>query len=167
MRKSALEGNHTVGDSQVERARALLAQELRAGKQAPGSTISVKATAAALRMSGTPVREALERLVGEGLVTASPARGGFSVPRLSPRDLGSHHLLCAVLLEGALREARSVVKAIAPEPEGDLSDPANFVEAAMHRAVGPSGNDPLAAALRRTHAVLAPYRMVEPLVLPD
>lgn len=56
------------GTSQVERVRRHVLDELRTGILRPGSAISVQDEAVALRTSATLVREALERLVGEGIL---------------------------------------------------------------------------------------------------
>jgi hypothetical protein len=70
-----------------------------------------------LRVSATPVREALSRLSGEGLVEEHRGRG-FSAPRLDPADLGSLHNLHGVYIATALiwREGRQE-RVILSKPE--------------------------------------------------
>jgi DNA-binding GntR family transcriptional regulator len=62
-------------------AEAIAATELRAaiirGDLAPGAKIRQEATAAELGVSLIPLREALNRLAGEGIVTYLPQRGYF------------------------------------------------------------------------------------------
>lgn len=60
--------------------------EILTGGLAPGSPISEAERAAALGISRTPVREALQSLAVEGLVDVFPKRGTF-VARLSARDV--------------------------------------------------------------------------------
>lgn len=74
-----------------------LRRRLREGELGPGSKITAKEVADGLRLSPTPVREALSRLAGEGLLEEH--RGdGFFVPELSAADIAvlygiSDHLL--------------------------------------------------------------------------
>jgi DNA-binding transcriptional MocR family regulator len=94
-----------------------LRSDLRNGVLAPGSPMVVMDLAKTLRVSATPVREALSRLSGEGLVEEHRGRG-FSAPRLDPADLGSLHNLHGVYIATALiwREGRQE-RVILSKPE--------------------------------------------------
>lgn len=81
----------------------------------PGDSISEADRAAALGISRTPVREAIQRLAAEGLVETFPKRGTL-VARLSPRDVRESF---------ELREAvEGMCAKLAAErrSEGDLAD---------------------------------------------
>lgn len=70
----------------------------------PGSPLRVQHLSARLDAGPTPVREALWRLSGEGLVSVEPQRG-FRVATLTRHDLQSLALLCHVTEPAALRQA--------------------------------------------------------------
>ncbi|WP_454624686.1 GntR family transcriptional regulator [Bradyrhizobium cenepequi] len=68
----------------------------------PGTQLSISKLSESLRVSPTPIREALAHLHGEGLVTWNPNRGYF-VPEITATEMVSlAYLLCA-LVESALR----------------------------------------------------------------
>lgn len=64
-----------------ERVYLELKRDLLAGNL-PISRLPISHLALRYHASATPIREALLRLVGEGLVALNPA-GGFALPRLS------------------------------------------------------------------------------------
>lgn len=71
----------------------------------PGTRLESARLAALLMVSATPVRDSLNRLLGEGLVVLHPGLG-FLVPRLLEQDVRDlltcqHHLLCHAL-QGAI-----------------------------------------------------------------
>lgn len=70
-------------DSLTDLAYARLRQALMSGVFAPGQRITARATAAALGMSMTPLREAMGRLVAERALAVDSARTAI-VPVLSP-----------------------------------------------------------------------------------
>jgi DNA-binding GntR family transcriptional regulator len=61
--------------SLAERAYATLEERIVTAKLAPGTVLSEQALASDLGIGRTPVREALQRLANEGLVTVLPRRG--------------------------------------------------------------------------------------------
>lgn len=85
-----------------------LGQYARCGTFAPGSPIVIVEEARRLRLSTTPVREALAYLCGQGLIERAPA-GGYLAPRLDVtlvRDRFAFRLHCltfALDLAGAVR----------------------------------------------------------------
>lgn len=149
--------------SRVMEARAHVLRSIRAGL-APGAAVSVKDTASALRISHTPVREAMERLVGEGLLTATQDRHGFAVPLLTVRDVAGLHALFGLLLDGL-----SPLASASPEPAGELdhSDGVSAVEWAVSDACRIGRPAMIAAAVRTTDLRLSCYRRVEPAIVPD
>jgi len=74
-----------------------LRRRLREGDLEPGSRITAKEVAEGLRLSPTPVREALSRLAGEGLLEERRGDGLF-VPELSATDVAGLYRLSEQLL---------------------------------------------------------------------
>src|SRR5205085_3982858 len=72
--------------SAVDRAVEALRQAIMSGKLAGGERLSQESVAAALKMSRTPVREALQRLERDGLVSVE-GRRGLVVARVTDADL--------------------------------------------------------------------------------
>lgn len=72
--------------SQVERAMEALRLAVVRGDYGPGDRLKEADVAAALRMSRTPIREALRRLAGEGIVEYEANRGAV-VPRWSRHEV--------------------------------------------------------------------------------
>jgi len=80
-----------------DRVYRALKTEYLAGEFSLGERLELQPAADRLRSSKTPVREAIHRLIGEGLVEADPG-GGFRIWRPAPADLAelygwNHHLL--------------------------------------------------------------------------
>lgn len=134
----------------------------------------ITALARNLRLSATPVREALSRLAGEGLV--EDRRGmGFFAWRLDAVDLIELYHLQAAYLAGALADFqhRSISLACAGELrtfDAPLCDGDSLTirwEAAFENIVADARN----SALARVHGLLAdrlaPARHIEPAVLGD
>src|SRR5438105_3225610 len=81
-----------------------LRQRIVEGEFAPGQRLRSDALATALKVSRTPVREALRKLEAEGLVGLSP-RGGLIVQELSEDDLNEIFLIREALEGQAARLA--------------------------------------------------------------
>jgi DNA-binding Lrp family transcriptional regulator len=152
-------------ESQVIRARLHLLNELRSGTRLPGAPISVKDTAMALKLSHTPVREALARLAGEGVVVTAGERNGFAVPRLGARGVIEYHAMLAMLLDGILRDP--VDRAAPPRYDGVNGNPVAMMESLIAWIIADFGNAPVIHAVWRIGTVLAPYRRMEPAVIAD
>jgi DNA-binding GntR family transcriptional regulator len=88
----------------VERATAILREEVLAGDLLPGSRIPIEETAQRLQMSPIPVREALRGLASEELVVAVPQHG-YRVSQLTRADLEDLFRLRATLDVLAVRLA--------------------------------------------------------------
>jgi DNA-binding GntR family transcriptional regulator len=78
-------------DSIPERIAAQLREGIIAGRPAPGEPLREVEVARQLKVSRGPVREALQRLVQEGLLEAQPARGVF-VRQLAADDIEDLYL---------------------------------------------------------------------------
>lgn len=72
--------------SRADRAHRELRRLITRAEVPPGERLAEVAIAEWLGISRTPVREALQRLQREGLVTRG-SRGGFTVAGLAPRDV--------------------------------------------------------------------------------
>ena len=104
------------------RAYSAIRSDLVTGRRKPGSQIRVDETARSLRISPTPVREALAMLTGERLVRGT-RRQGYFVPQPTASDLvelytlSEMHLLAAVWLQSAGQRSRAVeVELCGPRP---------------------------------------------------
>jgi hypothetical protein len=143
-----------------------LRRRLREGDLEPGARITAKEVAEGLRLSPTPVREALSRLAGEGLL--EERRGdGFFVPELSAADVAVLYGLSEQLLlmsQGAGRPAR--LDARAPEPPAD-EDPVRSVERLFLAWIGESASRVIVDAYRSAAIRLAPVRRREVVLIDD
>jgi DNA-binding GntR family transcriptional regulator len=85
--------------SDGQRVALILREAIRRGALRPGMRLVQRDIAAALSVSRIPVRDALQTLLAEGLVTASG--GGLLVTELTPEDVEELYSL-RLLLEPAL-----------------------------------------------------------------
>ncbi len=90
--------------SVVDQVHAELLERIVVGELAPGSPLRQEALAAELGVSRTPLREALARLVSEGLVEFVPNRGA-TVARRDATDMEQAWRARLVLEPGAARLA--------------------------------------------------------------
>ena len=105
-RQLELERPRLLTDVVGERIReAIVAGDLKLGEQ-----VSEAQLAARMGVSKTPVREALVRLQGQGLVQVHPQRGTF-VFRLTPEQVGQLCRFRAMVETEALREAMEADRA--------------------------------------------------------
>jgi DNA-binding GntR family transcriptional regulator len=81
-----------------------LREAILTGRYAPGTRLVQEELAEAFGMSRIPLREALRRLEGEGLVVISPNRGAIVRP-LAPKDVVDLYELRLALESLALRRA--------------------------------------------------------------
>lgn len=148
-----------------EAALAALRARLRDGQLPPGSRIAASPVAASLHLSATPVREALCRLAGEGLVEER-RRQGFFVRTLSGVDVADLYrmALAQLLILSAGDRGRRL-----PDPEtgSSATGPVPAVEAFFLAWVGAAGSRTLIETYRIVSTQLGPVRRVEPLVFDD
>jgi DNA-binding GntR family transcriptional regulator len=115
------------------------------GKLRPGTFIRLDETAAELGVSITPVREALLKLRGEGMVQLEPHRGHVVVP-LTRHDVDDIFWLQATI-------AREVAAAAADHiTEGEI-DELDRMNTALEGAVGSGDADTIAAMEFAFHRV--------------
>lgn len=156
-------------------ALADLRRRLRAGAFPVDSRLAAAELAAELGLSPTPVREALSRLAGEGLLEDRRGLGVF-VRRLGRRDIAALYRLNLTHLGLALEEAEPAVAdpaaATGPAPAIDLAaaavaDPVAATDGLFARWVAARAPRSLALAYGRVADQLAPVRRLEPQVLAD
>jgi len=99
--------------SLVDRVSHAVRRGILEGRLRPGEMLSISDLAADLRVSPSPVREALQRLSGEGLVTLRPARTAI-VAALDLEDLREIYRLRGLI------EVDAVGKAAPKLTEADL-----------------------------------------------
>ena len=143
-----------------------LRRRLRDGVLEPGARVTAKDVADGLKLSPTPVREALSRLAGEGLLEEH--RGdGFFVPELSAADVIVLYRLSEQLLlisQGATRAQRRDVRIPEAVPgEG----PIRAVERLFVAWVSESSSRVTLESYRTVATRLAPVRRREAHLLDD
>lgn len=146
-----------------------LREELRSGTHPAGARLTANDIAERLSLSQTPVREALSRLAGEGLL--QDRRGqGFFVPRLGELDLAILFRLQLELLLIACELDRPSVSG--PDLDRLMAidrtlQPRDIPLASerLFRVVAAAASSPLARHLGRLHDQLAAVRAAEPYVL--
>lgn len=89
-------GDNPKNTSHGGKAYAILRSRIRTGELHPGDVISENSTAADMGMSRTPVREAMLRLMHEGLLSVLPNRG-FLVATFSVNDVEEMYTIREVL----------------------------------------------------------------------
>lgn len=137
--------------SLVDRASHAVRQAILDGRLRPGQTLSISRLAAELGASPSPVREALQRLAGQGLVQLRAGRTAVVAP-LALEDLREIYRTRVLLEVDAVRRA-------APHLTPAQLELANQSFDAL--AVGSVGTDGFWKSHRRFHSVL-----MEPVLTP-
>jgi len=158
------------------RALARLRSDLRSGAFAPGQALTIVELARALNLSPTPVREALSRLAGEGLVEDRRGHGYFSW-RMDTLDLVELFDLDALHVGAALQVLGQGPATERPDPSLDLrlagiedgvappEATAAMTEILCAHIMDLGGGQALSACQARLSDRLGPARRIEPLVL--
>ena len=134
-----------------DRVYAALKAQLLEGIWPPGARLEPGAIGEDLLASVTPVRDALHRLVGEGLVEA-PRHDGFWVPVLTEVQLRGLYRWNGDLAALALRRQRDASPATMNDPDPD----------ALFLTIARSADNPeLVRAVAAGNDRLAPFRAVE------
>ena len=105
---------HKETQSLVDRVTDVVRQSIIDGRLSPGETVSISDLATDLGVSHSPVREALQRLSGQGLVELRPARTAVVAP-LALDDLEEIYRLCK------LNEVDAVTRACPDLTDDDIS----------------------------------------------
>ncbi|MDK2769711.1 MAG: GntR family transcriptional regulator [Sphingomonas sp.] len=144
----------------MERSYATLKRMLREGRYAPGARLEANRLAEELGVSMTPVRDVLQRLVGEHLVEAS-AGEGFHVPRLSEAGLRDLYEWHSALVLMAVRTARNPLVIDEPDDETIAGRTALLFERIGEMAP----NREIRLAISSVGDRLHPFRFIESEVL--
>lgn len=151
-------------------ALAALRQRLRDGVDAPGAALPINLIAAELKLSPTPVREALSRLAGEQVVEKrGPA---YTRPQLDSLTLAELYALRLLYLSAAMAGAvdRRVRRRLLPprepfEAAASLAlrpqDPGEVIEALFLEIVLRADDLILGQAYQRAANRLAPFQAQE------
>ncbi|MDZ4372344.1 MAG: GntR family transcriptional regulator [Phenylobacterium sp.] len=132
-----------------------------AGRFGWGEPLVATALAEELRLSPTPVREALARLAGEGVLEHRPGRGYFA-PSPTASDIADLYELHRRLTHWALDVAPATAARLVQEP----SPPDLRLEILYATIAASAGADILTRAHRRVMLQLRPVRAVEAVVRP-
>lgn len=149
-----------------ERVYAALKTELGSDRFRPGDALEPAQLADRFNSSVTPVRDALHRLVGEGLV-AAPRSDGFRVPIVT--EVGLRHLYAwnQWLLLKALSERSEASRQTPSAPDVAGIAEGLDTERLFLTIVARTGNSEHLAALTRVNDQLRSIRQVEALLLDD
>src|ERR1700720_2400274 len=110
----------SLAESLTEQAYRLIEEQIVTLRLKPGDILSEQMLSASFRIGRTPIREALQRLAREGLVTILP-RKGVLVSDINPRNQllllevrrELERLLCRAGAERATRQQRETMREIA------------------------------------------------------
>lgn len=157
-------------------ALGMLRGRLRDGAYVLGEPLTIVDLARDMGLSPTPVREALSRLAGEGLVQDRRGRGYFAW-RLDVADLVELYALNLLHLIGALAGDQGPIIRHAPRTwaqatlgenlaeAGPLRGLAIFSELLFDRVIAEGGNRALVNSYQSVADRLGPARLAEPDVL--
>lgn len=160
-----------------DRAYAAIRDAVTSLRLAPGRSVSVGELADWLKMSRTPVRDALQRLQHEGLIRSMP-RKGLEVTQLTARGAAELYemqealeaMAARLAAERASPEARRQIVEACREMGRLVEQPEAWAraDAAYHAAVLEAAAN---VALRRASEALAPqlqrFRVIAALNLPE
>ena len=138
-----------------------LRRSLAEGRIPNGATIGIADTAQTFRTSVTPVREALARLTGEGVLRGT-RRLGFTRPRLDASELTELYTFHEALLVSALRLSKNRLVVTAAE-----GLPTRSAEHVFQAVMTAARNRPLARARGLAALSLTGYAGAEAQVLRD
>lgn len=147
-----------------ERVYRALKAELGRGRFRPGDPLEPAVLSGELNASITPVRDALHRLVGEGLVEA-PRGDGFRAPLMTEVALRHLYGWNQWLLTGALREGGGL-RAVISVPDVELEHEAP-IEPLFARIACLSSNPEHVLAVLGASDRLRGVRQVEPDIVGD
>jgi DNA-binding GntR family transcriptional regulator len=148
----------------MERSYSALKAQLREGIHPPGYRLEANRIADEFGVSITPIRDALNRLVGEELVVASSGEG-FHVPRLSEADLRDLYEWHSALIVMATRTIRSLPEVELVGEAITAASPAEAASACFSLLAERVPNGELRAAILNAGDRLHPFRLAEDVVL--
>lgn len=139
-------------------------QRSEQGVYTPGSPVVILDEARRLRLSTTPVREALAWLCGEGLIERAPF-GGYLASRIDAalvRDRFAFRLHCLTVSLDLVEAVRD-----RDEPIASSASPGARLGEHLARLVRGAGNQVLTEAFERVGRQLLPLREAEHRILHD
>ena len=148
----------------LEPACKKLKHMLMEGVWPPGEKLEALRLADELGISMTPVRDCLNRLVGERLVDMKPGEG-YRVPRISEKTLRDMLAVNVALIELALVYRSEEWSELELEPE--TSSYADRVGSFFDFMASLSGNVIIMETVRSLNERMHAVRMKEPVVIPD
>ncbi|MEN4904639.1 GntR family transcriptional regulator [Luteimonas sp. TWI1416] len=143
-----------------------LKRALRAGRYAPGEHLDVAALADEYGVSGVPIRAALQRLLGEGLIE-DHQREGMHVPLLDESELRQRYEWMQRL---TMMACDMHVRPTAPAPSAPAPDSTNIATQtwALFDSIAEAIDlKDMRAAIRLTNDRLAPIRHAKIDLLPN
>jgi DNA-binding transcriptional MocR family regulator len=147
-----------------------LRERLQEGAYPPGARITAVDVADELGLSTTPVREALSRLAGQGLLEDRRGQGYF-VTRLSATDVADlYRMSLAALLisqEPHRSSRRPPMASVEPDPLAKPVGAVRKVETLFWGWAAEAGSRVLFSTFRILQIQLGPVRRIEPLVFED
>lgn len=149
-----------------ETALASLVEAVQTGRLRGGEPVIVTEEAQRLRLSTTPVREALARLNGEGLVERA-VTGGYVVARSDAAAVRDRYALRAHYLAIAVGFTRETLGDLVAPPLAPPSSTAPAVDRLFHSLVRGAGNVALTAAFDQLARHLELLKRSEALLFPD
>jgi DNA-binding transcriptional ArsR family regulator len=149
---------------------ATLRRRFREGEWIEGQPLPVGELAEQCGVSATPIREALSRLAGEGLVEDRRGRG-YHARRLDGVDLAdlyrSQHLLAHIAARSGDCLATAPPPRVKPAPQEFFDDPVSAWESLFEALMRQANAGFLLAEQRRLADLLAPARRLEPQMLEE
>jgi DNA-binding GntR family transcriptional regulator len=155
-----------------DRTYPLIKSQLLSGAWRPGERIDVALLSKDFSASAIPVREVLQRLVGERLLELVPG-GGFAVPDLGEKALWDLYAWHGQLVRFALRHrgpnppeppATAILEALDPDDEDGIVDATEAIFMAIAKG---SDNDEHAIAIAAIGERLRRFRRLEPRLIKD
>lgn len=150
------------------RAYLRLKSDIVAGRFSPANLLVERKIAAEYDMSIVPLRDAAQRLLGEGLIEAAPG-GGYRLPVVSEaglKDLYAWHCALIGLALKHQREERSRETVSTRPPAALPIELEPWAATGLFRSLGDAtGAGELARAISSANDRLHPARLVEGLVL--
>lgn len=149
------------------RVHAFIKRQILQGVWPPVHTLNLREIAEISGTSVLPVRDALQRLVGEGLVETR-ASGGFCTPVFSAGDIGHLYAWHGDLIALVLRACGDMATASAPHCDGNEADRSEIADRAANFfiALGAASPNPEhLQAIRAAGERLHPVRLCEDMVL--
>jgi hypothetical protein len=142
-----------------DRVYGEIRRRVLSGSWIPGQRIDLPHLADALGASTTPVRDALNRMVGERLLTTGFG-DGFAMPAMTEPDLHDlydwHHQLLVLATRGRTSDQSAI-----PRARDDDGDDGRSVAALVAAIAARSDNLELRAAIASVDSRLASTRLVE------